>query len=269
MKHPINRLSFAAMLLSLFTVVSAHADREVGSTIIDMPPGTLDAFTNTSPDNPTMATIGGATATVTAIFPFGYYDNRPALAPADWTDDKGMTHARGWTHNSAWLVFDGKKGQTVQVEIQAKSNGAPTGAYHPGFALWYAPKYPNQVGGDCKQANTVPCVPAHLYPQLANWGWSDGAGAKYYMPFVNAAFDADTNGGDIVVDAVLAKEIGNRDGKAGHLLTRKFELPATGKYMMVTSNALEGDPTLLPTGQSFDVTLRNCSHFGLNKSGCK
>ncbi len=215
------------------------------------------------------ATIG-TTYSVHNNGPVTYYDNS---AGKQWAPDPVTpttpTAIRGWTHNSAWLIFKPTATQTVQATIDTDPGSLPSGAsvtdYHPAFVVWEAPgdanEYgPNRFGGPgCPSAD---CVPAHFWPQTADWSHQDfgpNGSVGFDLKFVAGAHDADnlnpfaniTPASGSLVDVA-----GVTDGQAGHLQSGPFTLEAGKTYFMVVANApnYDANGNLVNVPGAFDMS---------------
>jgi hypothetical protein len=125
----------------------------------------------------------------------------------------------GWVHSSDWGRFNAVEGQTVVINMAAKTPGL-----HPGATVYY------RGSTDTAEDNFIPDVALTQNATMAKWGASnDDTGeplGDIVMKYVTHGYDADNN------TAKTKMFIPISDGKSGTLKI-SFKAPYTGTYMFV------------------------------------
>lgn len=192
-----------------------------------------------------------------------FYESAGTLS---WNDAEtaaaGENVHRGWTHNSRWARIDGSKGQKLTLTLTNPDN-AP--GVHPAFVLFYRPEGSplGWPGTDCGENPGTDCVPAHFFPQQADWvlyGLPENPAhnppTSYLLPYVASAWDGDRyqEGSSFTMHPTALEDIRLTDGTPG-TLSAGFTLPETGYYLLVVSNVEEIGVTKAGTGFNIGVSL--------------
>lgn len=131
----------------------------------------------------------------------------------------------GWTHFSSWGQFSAKKGQRVEILMEAADVNV-----HPGVTVWF------RGANDTAPDNYVP---DHFYQQTSDFialrakdETTSEALGNIVMKYVANGFDADENPFDAA--GLIGEDAkGLKDGIPG-TLKLSFRVRKTGKYQFVT-----------------------------------
>jgi cytochrome c peroxidase len=192
--------------------------------------------------------LDGTAAIYTEIGKKSFYETLETLA---WNDvasaETGNGVHRGWTHNSKWAGFKGTAGQKITLAMTDADN---VPGVHPAFTVFLRPEGQPLGWPDTKcppAANLTDCVPAHLFPQQADWVMYDlpenpahAPSTSYRLRHVAAGWDGDPDnaGNSFNMHPTALNDLRVTDGQPG-TLTVTFTLPETGYYLMVISNVEE------------------------------
>lgn len=146
----------------------------------------------------------------------------------------------GWTHSSAWGVFQAKKGQQVKIKAVAADNGM-----HPGITVWYRGK--DDTADDSY-------VVDHFYPQNANFtkfgATDETAGTdlgNIVMRHVKHGYDADGNKSKKILNMSPVS-----DTVPGQL-ELSFKAPFPGKYVFVVGGF--NPDSNIDTSQKYNIDV--------------
>jgi hypothetical protein len=156
----------------------------------------------------------------------------------------------GWTHFSGWGEFTAKKGQRVEIKVEASDVNV-----HPGVTVWF------RGASDTAPDNYVP---DHFYQQTSDFialrakdETTSEALGNIVMKYVANGYDMDDNPFDAA--GVIGEDAkGLKDGIPG-TLKLTFRARKTGKYQFVVGGVNPSPVDIVSNGKTnipVTVTLR-------------